>query len=87
MPGKYESIVALAAAAAQEITRGGEAYMAFLTTAAHNFKYNFRDQLLIYAQKPEATACAEIDFWNRHGHYVNKGHPRDRPAGGHGRSL
>ena len=47
--------------------------MAFLTTAAHNFKYNFRDQLLIYAQKPEATACAEIDFWNRHGHYVNKG--------------
>lgn len=73
MPGKYESIVALAAAAAQKITRGGEAYMAFLTTAAHNFKYNFRDQLLIYAQKPEATACAEIDFWNRHGRYVNKG--------------
>lgn len=73
MPGKYESIVALAAATAQEITRGGEAYMAFLTTAAHNFKYNFRDQLLIYAQKPEATACAKIDFWNRHGRYVNKG--------------
>ena len=67
MPGKYESIVALAAATAQEITRGGEAYMACLTTAARNFKYNFRDQLLIYAQKPDATACAEIDFWNRHG--------------------
>ena len=47
--------------------------MAFLTTAAHNFKYNFRDQLLIYAQKPDATACAQIDFWNKHGRYVNRG--------------
>ena len=42
-------------------------------TAAHNFKYNFRDQLLIYAQKPDATACAQIDFWNKHGRYVNQG--------------
>ena len=47
--------------------------MAFLTTAAHNFKYDFRDQLLIYAQKPDATACAQIDFWNKHGRYVNRG--------------
>ena len=56
--------------------------MAFLTTAAHNFKYNFRDQLLIYAQKPDATACAQIDFWNKHGRYVNRA-PGDRPAGGY----
>ncbi len=73
MPTKQESIVLLAAQTAREIARGGEAYMAFLTTAANNFKYDFRDQLLIYAQKPEATACAEISFWNRHGRWVNKG--------------
>jgi N12 class adenine-specific DNA methylase len=47
--------------------------MAFLTTAAHNFKYNFRDQLLIFAQKPDATACAQTDFWNKHGRWVNRG--------------
>mgnify|MGYP007025210379 CR=1 FL=1 len=40
---------------------------------AHNFKYSFRDQLLIFAQKPDATACAEISFWNRHGQWVNRG--------------
>ncbi len=58
MVGKYESAVELAVQAAREITSGGKPYMAFLTTAANNFKYRFRDQLLIYAQKPEATACA-----------------------------
>lgn len=73
MPTKQESIIELAAQTARDITRSGEAYMAFLATAAHNFKYSFRDQLLIFAQKPEATACAEIDFWNRHGRWVNKG--------------
>lgn len=73
MPTKQESIIELAAQTARDITRSGEAYMAFLATAANNFKYGFRDQLLIHAQKPEATACAEIDFWNRHGRWVNKG--------------
>ncbi len=47
--------------------------MSFLTTAANNFKYSFRDQLLIYAQKPDATACAEISFWNKYGRWVNRG--------------
>lgn len=73
MPTKQESIMELAAQAARDITRSGEAYMAFLTTAAHNFKYGFRDQLLIFAQKPKATACAEISFWNRYGRWVNRG--------------
>lgn len=73
MPTKQEVITELATQTAQRITRSGEDYMAFLTTAANNFKYSFQDQLLIFAQKPEATACAEIKFWNRHGRWVNKG--------------
>ena len=73
MPSKYQIITELAATTARDITSSAGKYMAFLTTAANNFKYSFRDQLLIYAQKPDATACAEIDFWNKHGRYVNKG--------------
>ena len=46
----------------------------FLTCAARNHKYEFRDQLLIYDQRPNAVACADIDLWNKHFHrYVNKG--------------
>ena len=46
----------------------------FLTCAARNHKYDFRDQLLIYDQRPNAVACADIDLWNKHFHrYVNKG--------------
>lgn len=73
MAKKPDSIVELAAQKTREISANSGNYMAFLTTAAHNFKYNFRDQLLIYAQKPDATACAQIDFWNKHGRYVNQG--------------
>ncbi len=73
MAKKPEPIVRLAVQTAHQITANSGNYMAFLTTAAHNFKYNFRDQLLIYAQKPDATACAQTDFWNRHGRWVNRG--------------
>ena len=73
MAKKLDSIVELAAQKTREISANSGNYMAFLTTAAHNFKYDFRDQLLIYAQKPDATACAQIDFWNKHGRYVNQG--------------
>ena len=73
MPSKYQIITELAASTARDITASTGKYMAFLTTAANNFKYSFRDQILIYAQKPDATACAEIDFWNKRGRYVNKG--------------
>ncbi|MBQ3760285.1 MAG: hypothetical protein II876_12625 [Synergistaceae bacterium] len=46
----------------------------FLTCAARNHKYDFRDQLLIYDQRPNAVACADIDLWNKHfSRYVNKG--------------
>ena len=73
MAKKPEPIVRLAAQTARQIFANSGNYMAFLTTAAHNFKYSFRDQLLIYAQKPDATACAETDFWNKHGRWVNRG--------------
>ena len=46
--------------------------MDFLTTAANNFKYSFQEQLLIFAQKPDATACAEVSWWNKHGRWVNR---------------
>ena len=73
MAKKLESIVQLAAQTAQQISANGGNYMAFLTTAAHNFKYSFRDQLFIFAQKPDATACAQIEFWNKHSRWVNRG--------------
>ena len=73
MAKKPEPIVRLAAQTARQIFANSGNYMAFLTTAAHNYKYSFRDQLLIYAQKPDATACAQTDFWNKHGRWVNKG--------------
>ena len=73
MAKKPEPIVRLAVQTARQIAANSGNYMAFLNTAAHNFKYNFRDQLLIYAQKPDATACAQTDFWNTHGRWVNRG--------------
>ena len=77
MAKKLESIVELAAQKALEISANSGNFMAFLTTASHNFKYNFRDQLLIYAQKPDATACAQIDFWNKHCLLYTSPSPRD----------
>ena len=73
MPSKYQMIVDLAVDTMKEITSSSGRYMRFLTTAAYNFKYRYQDQLLIFAQKPDATACAEIGFWNAHGRWVNRG--------------
>ena len=73
MVEKYDSIVALAVEHALALAAKPETYLSFLTTAANNFKYTFEEQLLIYAQKPKATACAEINFWNKHGRWVNRG--------------
>lgn len=73
MPGKYNLTVEMSAQTAKEIASDPSKYMAFLTTAANNYKYSFEDQLLIFAQKPFATACAEIEVWNRLGRWVNKG--------------
>lgn len=73
MPSKLQTTVAMAEYTAKDISSRPEVFTEFLTTAAHNYKYGFRDQMLIFAQKPNATACAEIEVWNKLGRYVNRG--------------
>ena len=73
MASKYQIIVGMAEHTARDITQNPDNWMSFLTTAANNYKYKFKDQILIHAQKPNATACAEIETWNRLGRWVNKG--------------
>jgi len=73
VPSKYQIISEMAAHEAANITSSTKNYIAFLRTAANNYKYDFRDQLLIHAQNPSATACAEIEVWNKLGRWVNKG--------------
>ena len=73
MPSKLEIIKQMAAQEALSITSNTERFKSFLHTAANNYKYDFKEQLLIHAQKPDATACAEIDTWNKLGRWVNKG--------------
>ena len=73
MPSKYKIIMEMASQIARDVTSNVERYTDFLVTAANNYKYSFKEQLLIHAQKPEATACAEIETWNRLGRWVNKG--------------
>ena len=73
MPSKYRMIWELTSQTARDIASNADQYTDFLITAANNYKYSFKEQLLIYAQKPDATACAEIDTWNKLGRWVNKG--------------
>ena len=73
MPSKYEMISAALREQAKDVVRNTDTYTDFLTTAANNYKYNFREQLLIHLQKPTAIACADIDTWNKLGRWVNKG--------------
>jgi len=73
MPRKYNLTVDLSAYTAKEVSSSPEKFRAFLKTAANNYKYSFDDQILIFAQKPGATACAEVETWNRLGRWVNKG--------------
>ena len=73
MPRKDEILSELLARKTREIIAQPGNYAAFLRTAAQNYKYTFREQVLIYAQRPDATACAEIDIWNRLGRRVNRG--------------
>lgn len=50
---------------AEQITGSYQKWTAFLTTAARLYKYPYNEQLMIFAQRPEATACAEYDLWNK----------------------
>ncbi len=71
---KYDFISALAQETAKEVVKNRDEWMKYLTTAARLYKYPFREQLLIYAQRPDATACASIELWNERMHcWVNKG--------------
>ena len=73
MPKKDEILSELFSSKTREITANPGNYTAFLRTAARNYKYRFQEQVLIHAQRPDATACAEIGVWNRLGRWVNRG--------------
>lgn len=74
MASKLQIITAAYEKEISDIVSNDIKWKAFLSSAANNYKYSFSDQILIYAQRPDATACAEIGFWNeRLGRWVNKG--------------
>ena len=71
---KYKLISALAEETAKEVVRNEESWRRYLNTVSRLYKYPFKEQLLIYAQRPDATACASIEIWNEKMHcWVNKG--------------
>ena len=74
MPNKTEEYLALACKTADSFSRQWEHWAEFLITAARLYKYSYPDQLMIYAQRPDATACAEYDIWNnKMNRYVRRG--------------
>ena len=74
MPSKTEEYLALAQRTVNGMTRYWESWTDYLTTASRLYKYPFADQLMIYAQRPDATACADFDIWNnRMNRYVRRG--------------
>ena len=71
---KIDYITGLYRETLDDITASAENWMSFLHSAAYQYKYPFADQVLIYAQRPQATACAGIELWNqRFGRWVNRG--------------
>lgn len=74
MADKYETISQLTTDTAEKLTGSYQEWTAFLTTAARLYKYPFLEQVMIYAQRPEATACADYDVWNRRmRRYIRRG--------------
>ena len=74
MTNKLRLITDLYGETITEISDNPSEWMKFLITASNNYKYSFNDQVLIYAQRPEAKACADIDTWNRSvGRWINRG--------------
>ena len=74
MPNKYQLVSKMADDTLKEISSSAENWVNFLDTASNNYKYSFNEQVLIYAQKPNATACADIETWNKRlRRWVNKG--------------
>ena len=64
MPTKAEQYAQMADQVARQLTGSWQEWAGFLTTAARLYKYPFHEQMMIYAQRPDATACAEYDLWN-----------------------
>ena len=74
MPNKTQEYLNLAQQTAKELTRYWENWTDYLTTASRLYKYSYADQLMIYAQRPDATACASFNLWNnRMNRYVRHG--------------
>ena len=74
MPNKTQECLNLAQQTAKELTRYWENWTDYLTTASRLYKYSYADQLMIYAQRPDATACASFDLWNdRMNRYIRRG--------------
>ena len=74
MPTKYETFAELSARTEKLLTDSTENWKAFLAAAARLYKYPYHEQLMIYAQRPDATACADFETWNkRMGRYVKRG--------------
>ncbi len=73
MASKYQNYAVIAEQARREIMRDHESWKSFLRTSARLYKYPYADQLMIYAQRPDATACASYDLWNQTMHrYVKR---------------
>ena len=74
MPSKLQTYMQMADDAQRQITGSYRGWTGFLTTAARLYKYPYAEQVMIHAQRPDATACAEYDFWNeKMGRYVRRG--------------
>lgn len=74
MPNKLQMITELSNETIKEITKSPRNWINFLDTASNNYKYSFNDQVLIYAQRPDAKVCAEMETWNRRLHrWIKKG--------------
>ena len=74
MPSKYQEYRQMADTAEQQLTSSYKSWTQFLRTAAWLYKYPYNEQVMIHAQRPDATACAEYDFWNKKmGRFVRRG--------------
>ena len=74
MPSKLQTYMQMADEAQRQLTGSYRGWTGFLTTAARLYKYPYAEQVMIHAQRPDATACAEYDFWNeKMGRYVRRG--------------
>ena len=74
MPSKYQEYRQMADTAERQLTSSYKSWTQFLRTAARLYKYPYNEQVMIHAQRPDATACAEYDFWNKKmGRFIRRG--------------